>query len=83
MLRAHHGRVTTPTSGRTAASAAKTALAARLAADPGVVGVGVARRASQYVVRVDLVDGDAGGAVPGVVDGVPVVTRVTGRVRAL
>ena len=48
-----------------------------------MVGVGIARRASQYVVRVDLVDVDAGVSVPGAVDGVPVVTRVTGPVRAL
>jgi hypothetical protein len=75
--------VSTPATDRSVASAAKTALAARLAAEPGVVGVGIARRASQYVVRVDLVDVDAGVSVPGAVDGVPVVTRVTGPVRAL
>jgi hypothetical protein len=68
---------------RTAARAAKSALAARLSADPGVVGVGLARGESGYVVKVDLVDAGAAGRVPGDVDGVPVVTEVIGVVRPI
>jgi hypothetical protein len=68
---------------RAAARAAKSALAARLSADPGVVGVGLARRTSGYVVKVDLADAGAAGRVPENVDGVPVVTHVIGVVRPL
>jgi hypothetical protein len=75
----HHGGV----SDRSAASAAKTVLAARLAAEPGVVGVGLAKRARDYVVKVDLADAATAQRVPGSVDGVPVVTEVIGAVRPL
>jgi hypothetical protein len=68
---------------RAAARAAKSALAARLIAEPGVVGVGLARRDSGYVVKVDLADAGAAGRVPGDVDGVRVVTEVVGGVRPL
>lgn len=68
---------------RSAARAAKSALAARLSAEPGVVGVGLARRDSGYVVKVDLADADAASRVPGDVDGVRVVTEVIGVVRPL
>jgi hypothetical protein len=68
---------------RAAARAAKSTLAARLSADPGVVGVGLARGASGYVVKVDLADAGVAGRVPGDVDGVPVVTEVIGAVRPL
>jgi hypothetical protein len=68
---------------RAAARAAKGALAARLSTEPGVVGVGLARRDSGYVVKVDLADADAADRVPGDVDGVPVVTEVIGAVRPL
>jgi hypothetical protein len=68
---------------RAAARAAKSALAARLSTEPGVVGVGLARRDSGYVVKVDLADADAADRVPGHVDGVPVVTEVIGAVRPL
>ncbi len=68
---------------RARARAAKATLATQLAADPGVAGIGLARRDSGYVVRVDLVDGRAGARVPGTVDGVRVVTHVIGTVRAL
>jgi hypothetical protein len=70
-------------SDRSAARAAKGVLAARLAAEPGVVGVGLARLADDYVVKVDLADPSAAGRVPGSVDGVPVVTEVIGAVRPL
>lgn len=70
-------------SDRSAASAAKSALATRLAADPGVVGVGLAKRARGYVVKVDLLDAEAAGRVPASVDGVRVVTEVIGVVRPL
>jgi hypothetical protein len=66
-----------------AARAAKSALAARLSAEPGVVGVGLARRGGGYVVKVDLADSGAAKRVPGDVDGVRVVTEVIGVVRPL
>ena len=68
---------------RSAARAAKSALAARLSAEPGIVGVGLARRESGYVVKVDLADARAADRVPGDVDGVRVVTEVIGAVRPL
>lgn len=68
---------------RPTARAAKAVLAARLADVPGVTGVGLARRDAGYVVQVDLVEAAAGARVPGSVDGVRVVTRVIGVVRAL
>jgi hypothetical protein len=70
-------------SDRSAASAAKSALAARLATEPGVVGVGLAKRASSYVVKVDLLDAETARRVPASVDGVRVVTEVIGVVRPL
>jgi hypothetical protein len=73
------GRVTD----RSAARAARSALAVRLAADPGVVGIGLARRQSDYVVKVDLADAAAAERVPRVVDGVSVVTEIIGAVRPL
>jgi hypothetical protein len=68
---------------RAAARAAKTALSAVLGSDPGVVGIGLARRQSGYVLKVDLRDAEAAVRVPGDVDGVRVVTEVVGAVRAL
>jgi hypothetical protein len=67
---------------RAAARAAKSTLAARLSGEPGVVGIGLARRDTGYVVKVDLADAGAAGRVPGAVDGVRVVTEVVGVVRA-
>jgi hypothetical protein len=66
---------------RANASAAKSTLAARLAADPGVAAVGLARQDAEYVVRVDLTEAGAGSRVPRDVDGVRVVTQVIGSVR--
>jgi hypothetical protein len=68
---------------RAAARAAKSTLAERLSGDPGVVGIGLARRESGYVVKVDLADAAAAPRVPGDVDGVRVVTEVIGVVRPL
>ena len=68
---------------RSAARAARTALAVRLAAEPGVVGVGLARRESNYVVKVDLTDAAAAARVPRDVDGVRVEREVVGVVRPL
>jgi hypothetical protein len=68
---------------RAAARAAKSALSERLSGDPAVVGIGLARRDSGYVVKVDLTDAAAAPRVPGHVDGVRVVTVVTGAVRPL
>ena len=75
----HHGRV----SDRSAARAARSALADRLATEPGVVGIGLARRERDYVVKVDLADAAAAARVPHDVDGVRVVTEVIGVVRPL
>jgi len=75
----HYGAVTS----RVAARAAKSALAARLSADPDVVGIGLARRDAGYVVKVNLADAGAAARVPGSVDGVRVVTEVTGVIRPL
>ena len=52
-------------------------------AQPGVVGIGLARRDSGYVVKVDVADAAAAGMVPRDVDGVRVVTEVIGVVRPL
>jgi hypothetical protein len=68
---------------RAAARAAKSALAQRLAADPGVAAVGLARQDTEYVVRVDLTEAGAGSRVPHAFDGVRVVTHVIGTVRPL
>ncbi|MEU2347288.1 hypothetical protein [Modestobacter sp. NPDC049651] len=68
---------------RASARAAKSALADRIAADPGVAGIGLARSGGEYVVRVDLTDAGAGARVPRDVDGVRVVTHVIGVVRPL
>lgn len=70
-------------SDRASARAAKSALSAALGADPGVVGIGLARRQSDYVLKVNLRDAEAAGRVPGNVDGVRVITEVVGTVRAL
>jgi hypothetical protein len=68
---------------RAAARAAKSTLTARLSGDPGVVGIGLARRASDYVLKVNLADAAAVRRVPGNIDGVRVVTEVIGAVRPL
>ena len=68
---------------RAAARAARSVLSAALGADPAVVGIGLARRQSDYVLKVDLRDAEAAVRVPGDVDGVRVVTEVVGTVRAL
>ena len=66
---------------RASARAAKTALAARFATDPGVAAVGLGREDTEYVVRVDLTEPGAGSRVPHAVDGVRVVTQVIGTIR--
>ena len=68
---------------RAAARAARSTLVERLSGDPGVVGIGLARRDAGYVLKVDLADADAAPRVPGHVDGVRVVTEVVGAVRPL
>ncbi len=68
---------------RAAARAAKSVLAASLGADPGIVGIGLARRESGYVLKVNLADPAAARRVPGDVDGVRVVTEVVGTIRPL
>jgi hypothetical protein len=68
---------------RAAARAAKSALVESLGTDPGVVGIGLARRHSDYVVKVNLLDAEAAERVPDDVDGVSVVTEVVGVIRPL
>jgi hypothetical protein len=70
-------------SDRSAARAARRALVTRLSAVPGVVAIGLARRESDYVVKVDLADAATAARVPRDVDGVRVVTEVIGAVRPL
>ena len=48
-----------------------------------MVGVGLSRGKTGYVVKVDLADAGAASRVPDVVDGVRVVTEVVGVVRPL
>lgn len=69
--------------GRDAARAAKSTLVESLAGEPGVVGIGLARESSGYVVTVDLADEGAASRVPADVDGVRVVTQVVGVIRPL
>jgi hypothetical protein len=68
---------------RATARAAKSALAARFSADPGVAAVGLARQDADYVVRVDLTEATAGSRVPAHVDGVRVITHVIGNIHPL
>ena len=68
---------------RASARAAKSALAQQLSAEPGVVGIGLARRDTGYVVKVNLADAASAARVPHDVDGVRVVTQVVGAVRPL
>ena len=68
---------------RAAARAAKSVLTESLGGDPRIVGIGLARRESDYVVKVNLADAAAAGRVPTDVDGVSVVTEVVGTVRPL
>jgi hypothetical protein len=68
---------------RASARAAKSTLAAQLSAEPGVVGIGLARREAGYVVKVNLADAAAASRVPHDVDGVRVVTQVVGAIRPL
>ena len=68
---------------RAAARAAQSTLTARLSGDPGVVGIGLVRRESGYVLKVNLADAAAAPRVPGDVDGVRVVTEVIGALRPL
>ncbi len=68
---------------RADARAAKSVLAESLGGDPGIVGIGLARRRSDYVLKVNLADPGAAVRVPEDVDGVQVVTEVVGTIRAL
>jgi hypothetical protein len=68
---------------REAARAAKSALVESLGTDPGVVGIGLARRETGYVVKVNLLDAASADRVPADVDGVTVVTEVVGVIRPL
>jgi hypothetical protein len=68
---------------RAAARAAKSMLTERLSGEPCVVGIGLARRQNSYVLKVNLTDAAAAPRVPGDIDGVRVVTEVTGAIRPL
>lgn len=65
-----------------AAEAAKQKLSTLFADVDGVTGVGIAPVQGGFGVRVNLADPEATTRVPQMVDGVPIVTRVTGRVRS-
>jgi len=66
------------------ARAAKREVAALLRGNPHVNGIGVARRAGGYAVKVNLVDDDADlrSSLPGTVAGAPVLVEVVGPLRA-
>ncbi len=68
---------------RADARAAKSVLAESLGGDPGIVGIGLARRQSDYVLKVNLADAAAARRVPEDVDGVQEDTEVVGTIRAL
>lgn len=68
-----------PDPGLVRARAAKARLRALLAGRPGVCGVGLVRTADGWALRVDVEDVACGPDVPLEVDGVRVLTRVTGR----
>jgi hypothetical protein len=67
------------------ARAAKTALRDAVAKVDGVTGVGLAQRGgpSDWVLQVNVESVQARKDVPPAVDGVPVLVRVVGAVRAL
>lgn len=67
---------------RDAARAAKSSLAARLAGDARVNGVGVVRWHSSYAVRVNVVTQADAPELPEQVDGVPVRVVEIGHVTA-
>jgi len=64
------------------ARAAKELLRARLGEHDEVVGVGIARTAHGYCVRVNVSSADAAAEVPHDIDGVEVRTTVVGRITA-
>lgn len=65
------------------ARAAKERARTLLAGEPRVNGVGIAPAGDGFCLRVDLVEEVGPAAIPAEIDGVPVETAVTGRVRAL
>jgi hypothetical protein len=65
------------------ARAAKSVLLDRLGGHPAVRGVGIARRASGYAVKLNLAEPKPRGLnIPKAVEGVPVVVEVVGRIAA-
>ncbi len=64
------------------AEAAKRKLSMLLDGDEGVTGVGITSVRGGFGVRVNLAVPNVSARVPQKVDGVPVVTRVTGRIRS-
>jgi hypothetical protein len=64
------------------ARAAKAELRARLAHEDGICGVGLARGAGGYEVRVTVTHDGARDRVPAAIGGVPVRVRVSGPLRA-
>lgn len=66
-----------------AAEAAKQKLSSLLDGVEGVTGVGITAVDEGFGVRVNLARPEVGAHVPRKMDGVPVVTRVTGRIKSL
>ena len=64
------------------ARAAKAHLRALLGRRDGICGIGLARAAEGYELRVAISRADARDVVPAVVDGIPVRVRVTGALHA-
>lgn len=61
---------------------AKEDVKALVAGDPAVAGIGLARQAGGWGVKVNLVRAAPSLAVPASIDGVPVTVEVVGRVAA-
>ena len=72
-----------PPTSRAAARAAKEVLRERLAGDPRVNGVGIARSKGRYAVRVNIVDESDVPELPDEVEGIEVRIVVVGRLRPL
>jgi hypothetical protein len=65
------------------ARAIKRVLAERLGDEPAVRGLGIARRGSGYVVKLDLATALPREKVPAEIDGVTIVVEVVGEIRPL
>ena len=62
---------------------AKARLKALLGGDENVVGVGLTKDTSGYVVKLNLRAAELSPKLPAVIDGVPVIHEVVGRIKKL